>query len=208
MKYLLLFLLVCNAGWSQSSSPDVKDASHGNEWTKRKAKKWFNEKAWLNGWPVSPSKTIDKLEFARQYHANRSRWDKAFKYLDTADLTGIKPGRYAVDGDDVYVIVTEGATRDMDKSLWEAHKNYADIHYVISGRERIGVTPFSAVTIVTPYDPVKDIAFYNAPGKFYVARPNNFFVFFAEHDAHRPGIKTAGFDSDKKIVVKVRTGNR
>jgi YhcH/YjgK/YiaL family protein len=206
MKYLLLFLLITNAAWSQSSSLDKNSASQ-SEWTKKSAKHWFNEKAWLNGWSVSPSKTIDQLEFAKQYHANQSRWDKAFKFLDTADLINIKPGRYPIDGDNVYATVTEGPTKDMDKSSWEAHKNYADIQYVISGREKIGRAAFSTATVKVPYDPAKDIAFYDAPGKFYVADPDAFFVFFPEHDAHRPGLKIEGFDTDKKIVVKVRTAN-
>jgi YhcH/YjgK/YiaL family protein len=36
--------------------------------------------------------------------------------------------------------------------------------------------------------------------------PGTFFIFTPE-DAHRPGIQVAGYESVKKVVVKVRTKN-
>ena len=175
------------------------------EWTREKAEKWFKEKTWLNGLPLTPHASIDKLEFAKEYHAFKDRWDLAFQYLKNTRLDTLKAGRYALDGDNVYIIVTDGPTRDMDKAFFEAHQNYADIHYVISGREKIGVAPFGSAKLAKEYDPVKDIAFYTADGKYYEATPKDLFIFFAQRDAHKPGLKTEGTGSDKKIVLKIKT---
>jgi YhcH/YjgK/YiaL family protein len=100
-------------------------------------------------------------------------------------------------------MVTEGPTKDFDKSAWESHRNYIDLHYVIKGKEKIGAASVATATVTNPYDASKDIANYNTEGKFYVAEPGEFFLFFPS-DAHRPGIKTDGSDSDKKLVIKIK----
>jgi biofilm protein TabA len=152
---------------------------------------------------LTPHQSIDKVEFAKQYHANPERWNTAFNFLQTADLATIKPGKHAIIGDTVYALVTEGPARKEDTAKWESHKNYIDIHYVIKGQEKIGVAPLSAAEVVNPYDPVRDIAFYTARGKNYIAGPDNFFIFFPK-EAHRPNLQVRGNELVKKIVIKIR----
>jgi hypothetical protein len=45
--------------------------SSGKTWTKHEVKKWFKQKAWLNGLSLTPHKTINQAEFGRQYHLNK-----------------------------------------------------------------------------------------------------------------------------------------
>lgn len=164
---------------------------------------WYKEKKWMNGLSRTPHKSVNKVEFARQYQGNKDGWDKAFAYLRETDLANLKPGRYPIDGENVFAIVSEGPTKELDKTRWEAHQNYHDIHFVISGKEQIGITPVASATITTEYDASKDIAFYNSKGKYYLSDPNNFFIVFPQ-DAHRPGVRAEGSDTVKKVVVKVR----
>lgn len=161
----------------------------------------------MNAQHLNPHASIDKMEFAKQYHAHKSWWDEAFAYLNETDLTGLKPGRYPIDGDNVYATVTEAPLKDLDKSMWEAHRNYNDIHLMINGKEKIGIAPFSAASVVTAYDPAKDIGFYTAEGRYYTGDPETYFIVFPK-DAHRPGLKIKDNDVVKKIVIKVRTGNQ
>jgi YhcH/YjgK/YiaL family protein len=164
---------------------------------------WYKEKKWMNGLSRVPHKSVNKVEFARQYQGNKEWWDKAFAYLRETDLANLKPGRYPIDGENVFAIVSEGATKELDKTKWEAHQNYQDIHFVITGKEKIGITPVASASISTEYDASKDIAFYNSKGKYYLSDPNNFFIVFTQ-DAHRPGVRAEGVDTVKKVVVKVR----
>jgi biofilm protein TabA len=168
--------------------------------------KWYNSLAWLNGLNRKPAGTINKAEFAKQYKAHTARWELAFKYLKETDLSSLKPGRYQLDGDDVYINVTAGLSKSKDSVLFEAHKNYADIHCVISGREMIGIAPYASVVLKKEYDPAKDIAFYIAKGKYYLSDSNTVFILFPEKDAHCGGIEVKDTaEMVKKIVVKVRT---
>lgn len=180
-------------------------AQDTNEWTKKKAKKWFKKKEWLGGLELKPSKTVDVQEFARQYHANKAYWDKAFAYLKNTDLNKIAKGKYPIDGDNVFASVTADSSKNFDKTNWESHRKYVDIQYVINGEEMIGVYPVSKATVTKEYDERRDAANYSADGKLYSATPGTFFIFFPS-DAHRPNITPGGNLVVKKIVIKVKVG--
>lgn len=178
--------------------------SQTGRWTKEDAAKWFNGGEWLGGLKLKAHESTNQIEFATQYHKNKMLWDKAFAFFKNTNLDTIRPGKYPIDGDNLFASVTENPTKDFDKTKWESHKKYIDIQYVIKGKEKMGVVPVSTATVVTPYDETKDIAFYSSnDGKFYEAQPGTFFIFFPQ-DAHRPNTRVEGFDSDKKIVLKVR----
>jgi YhcH/YjgK/YiaL family protein len=166
--------------------------------------KWFEEKAWLNGLPLQPHASINQREFEKQYKANTLLWNKAFQYLKETNLEALKPGKYSIDGDNVFATVTEGPARSADTAKWEAHQQYIDIHHVISGKENMGLAPLSSATMITPYNSAKDIGFYKANGTFYESEPDNFFIAFPS-DAHLPNIQIKSYDGPvKKIVIKVK----
>jgi len=179
----------------------AQTASKG--WTKHNAKKWFTKKEWLGGLQLQPNKTINKKEFARQYHINKAYWDKAFTFLKEHDLQTLVAGRYPIDGDSVFAIVTQNPTKDYDSTQWESHRKYIDLHYVVSGEEKIGIYPITKLTVTKPYDTSKDIANYSGTGKIYSAVPGTFFLFFPS-DGHRPGITPGDKKVDKKIVIKIK----
>ena len=181
----------------------VNAFAQDNQWTKHKAKKWFREKEWLGGLQLKPHKSIDVVEFARQYHANKTYWDKAFAFLKNTDLNKIAKGKYPIDGDNVFASVTTDSTKNFDKTNWESHKKYIDLQYVIDGEEKIGVYPVAKAAVTKEYDEKRDAANYSADGKLYRATPATFFIFFPS-DAHRPNITPGGNKVDKKIVIKVR----
>lgn len=182
-------------------------AQPNDVWTKHAAKKWFKKKEWLGGLQLNPHKTTDIVEFARQYHLNKSYWDKALSYLKNTDLNKIAKGKYPIDGDNVFASVTEDSTKDFNKTNWESHKKYIDIQYVIKGEEKIGVFPVSNSVVTKNYDEKKDVANYSANGKLYSSKPGTFFIFFPS-DAHRPNITTGGNKPDKKIVIKVKAATK
>lgn len=169
----------------------------------QQADQWFKQKEWLGGLNLQPHASINKQIFARQYQLHKDYWDKAFAFLKNSDLQNMAPGRYAIDSNNVYAIITENPTKDLDSAKWESHRNYTDLHYVISGEEKIAVAPVSKLTVTMPYDAAKDLINYTGQGTLYTATPGTFFLFFPQ-DGHRPNITTGGNKPDKKVVVKIR----
>ena len=177
---------------------------HTNGQENTVTEKWFAGKAWLHGLPLTPHQTIDQHEFKKQYTANRLLWEKAFRYLKETDLAALKPGKYSIDGDNVFALVTEGYGRSADTAKWEEHRQYIDIHHVISGKENMGLASVSSATVITPYDSGKDIGFYKTDGKFYESGTDMFFIVFPT-EAHLPGITIDSYQGlIKKIVIKLR----
>lgn len=173
------------------------------QWTSSSAKKWTKSREWANGSKIKLSSSANVVEFAKQYHANKAWWDKAFAFLNDPKIDTLKPGKYMIDGDNVFAMITKGATKHIDSVRWESHRNYIDLHYVIRGKERIGAAQVTSATVTKPYDASRDAANYTVDGKYYLAAPDEFFLFFPS-DAHRPGIRAPGFDTDKKLVIKIR----
>ena len=172
-------------------------------WQTAEAKVWYNKFEWLPGLAIKPGMPVDEVEFARQYHLHQRWWDEAFAYLKNADMASLTPGTYPIDGEDVFVKVTDALSKDFDSTKWESHYNYHDIHYVISGKEMIGITPVASVQSFTTYDKERDIIFYKGDGPFYAADPTIFYIILS-NQAHRPFVKIGGFDKVKRIVIKVR----
>ncbi|MCR8556639.1 YhcH/YjgK/YiaL family protein [Mucilaginibacter sp. BJC16-A38] len=172
-------------------------------WTESTATAWLSKKEWKNGLKLDVHSSVNKVVFAEQYHKNQAMWDKAFAFLRDSDLTKLKPGKYPIDGTNVYAAITEAPSKEFENSAWESHRKYIDLQYVIKGQETIGVAPVSKATVTKPYNEASDNANYNVEGQYYIAMPGTFFLFFPG-DAHRPNIKVAGYDVVKKIVIKIK----
>jgi biofilm protein TabA len=202
VRSLVLCVLVGSIALGQTRS--------GTTWTKSKAKKWFEQGEWLHGLALQPHKSINEVEFARQYHLHPSLWDSAFAFFAHNDLQTLPKGKYPILGDSVFASITEAPTKDYDETRWDSHRKYADIQYVIKGEEKIGVCPVSKARVTQAYDAKNDVVHYNAEGRRYLAQPGTFFIFFPT-DAHRPNITTGGHKIDKKLVIKVlvtKTGGK
>lgn len=172
-------------------------------WTPQTAKKWVKSKEWAHGLTVNIHPSVNYIEFAKQYHFNKEYWDKAFSFLSDKNLNTLAPGKYVIDGDNVYAIITEAPSKEFDQSAWESHQKYIDLQYVIKGKEKIGITPVTSATVTKPYDEANDFLNYSADGKYYIASPGEFFLFFPG-DVHRPNIKVEKYDTVKKLVIKIK----
>lgn len=159
----------------------------------------------MNGWNAVPDPSVNKKTFAVSYFKNKERWDKAFEFLKTANLEELAPGRHDIDGDNLYAAVSEYITKDPEEASYESHRQYADIQYVVSGKELMGLAPSSKLKeVLIPYDISKDIEFMTVGDATILnASPGRFFMFFPD-DLHCPGLKDGENSPVKKVVIKVK----
>jgi YhcH/YjgK/YiaL family protein len=148
----------------------------------------------------------DLLENANAYGGLPPAFATAFAWIREHAATA-PLGKHTVDGDTVFAIVEEYETRPSDSVQFEAHRLRADIQTVLSGEEEIAVMPKVHLTTSTPYEPTRDIEFFqdaphSAPSNIRM-RPNEFAIFLPQ-DAHKPGcaLKT-GPGKVRKVVMKI-----
>jgi biofilm protein TabA len=197
LNYQLILLAVCcfmgKTTLAQSGSVSEKDAQ-----------KWVKSGDWRNGLTFKLFPDVDAVAFDKEYHQNKALWDEAFAWMKRNNLDTLSVGKYAIDGDKVFATITDGATtKEFEKTAWESHRKYTDLHMMIRGKEKIGMASVATATVTTPYSDTKDAANYTAEGKFYIAEPGTFYLFFPTN-AHRPSIKVDGYDKVKKLVLKVK----
>ena len=167
---------------------------------------WYNTIESKNGLKLTPSKSINQPEFFRQYRKDSIWWTEAFTFLKTKDLAHLEPGVYVIDSGNVTATVSEGPTKKLEDVKWEAHRNFNDLQYIIKGKAKMGVAPSADPrgVLIVPYSNTTDNEnFTNDGGDYYDADPSTFFI-FSPQEMHRPAIKVDGYNSVKKIVIKVR----
>ena len=186
--------------------------------SKKDADKWIKSKAYAPNLGRSVDPSVNSVEFAKQYNANKEVWDKVFAFLANPNLATMTGGHVNIageNGDDAYAIFVNDIPKDFAMSNWEVHKKYIDVHYVIDGKEKIAGVPFTSeieTAVVTPFNERSDIGYYKNEAfdasKYGIATPENFFVYFPG-EAHRPHLKVdpAVAEKMKKVVIKVKTVN-
>ena len=194
-----VFSLSCNSS-RKSSSDEVKVS-------KDSSISWYSAGKWLHGLDITPNKSINQQEFSRQYHLKNTWWDEAFNFLKTHDPKTLAPGKYVIDSANVFATVSEGVPKIKDSVRWEAHRDFNDLQYIISGKAEMGITPTDDpnLKITVPYSKEKDIEHFtvSAGDQYYRADSSTFFI-FSPKEMHRPSIQVDGDNPTKTIVIKVR----
>lgn len=144
----------------------------------------------------------DKLENAPIYYGLGERFKKAFEYLMDTDFETIEPGKYELDGAALKVAVQEYETKPESECKIEAHKKYADIQYIVSGEEIIGMDTLRDQESIAGYNEEKDVWHFSAYD-YKIRLTAGMFSVFLPEDIHMPCLISNEKTTVKKVVVKV-----
>ena len=146
---------------------------------------------------------VDKIENAELYSILGERIKKSFNYIRQTDFKMLQPGRYDIDDNNIFALISEYQTKSESEGKLEAHKKYIDVQYVIEGEELMGYAPLGDQSILEPYKKENDIIFYTGEKVFIKVTEGMFAIFFPE-DVHMPGISVNQKSPVKKLVIKVK----
>ena len=145
---------------------------------------------------------IDTLENLKNYAAVNPLFPKVVEWLKDNDLETIEPGKYEIEGKDLFVNIQNAKGKTPDEAVIETHVKMIDIQIPITDAETYGYT---ARRELPPgeYNAEKDIT--KLPGlasdSYVTCRPGMFAVFFPQ-DGHAPCI--AATPELKKAIFKVK----
>lgn len=131
--------------------------------------------------------------------------ERAIAYLTSHGQADLPAGRQIVDGDKVYVEVQRYETIEGPYDIFEGHRAYIDIQYVVEGEEIIGWASINDVTEKEPFDTENDYWLATAPRESVtdVRLHSGQLAVLYPDDMHAPR-RAAGQSSPvRKLVVKV-----
>lgn len=141
------------------------------------------------------------LTVAGRYRPLHPRFGRAFDFLCATNLLALPPGRHAIDGDVLFVIIEDRDGRTRAEAKLECHRRYIDIQLVLEGVDEMGWKPLADCRRpVGEYDAVRDIRFFDDAPASWVATPAGAFCVFFPDDAHAPLVSEGRI---RKAVVKV-----
>jgi len=117
------------------------------------------------------------------------------------DLT---PGRHEMQ-DGAYYNVDEYITKPQQECVFESHRRFIDIQYLVKGEELIYKSDVSEHTPSTPYNEERDVIFYqDTPSAQPVHLKAGEFCVFYPQDGHKASVRVGEPGcAVKKVVFKV-----
>lgn len=148
--------------------------------------------------------SVKNLDFYRSLGVE-GRYAKAVDFLKNTDLENLAPGKYEIDGKNVFANVVEYTTIPWEEAKYESHHNYTDIQYMISGSETMTYARVDELAEKVPYNDEKDVVFYDNenPGLKVVVKAGEYMIFHP-WDGHKPKAAAGEPAQVKKIIVKIR----
>ncbi len=145
---------------------------------------------------------FDSLDHHIRYAGFGFNLPSAMKFLLENNLNTLPVGRVDIDGENLFALVQEYTTKPAEKGLWEAHRKYIDVQYMVTGKERIGFVQLSTMQL-GEYIPEKDFQPMTGSGNHVDVFAGSFAIFFPE-DGHMPGLCINIPELIRKVVLKLK----
>lgn len=145
---------------------------------------------------------IDKLENLKNYASVNPLFPKVVEFLQQNDIYAMEPGKYEIQGKDLFVNIQMAKGKTPDEAVIETHNKMIDIQIPLTAAETFGYTQREQLPYV-PYNEEKDITKIPdlASDSYVTCQPGMMAIFFPQ-DGHAPCI--AGVPELKKAIFKVK----
>lgn len=171
---------------------------------------------------------LDDIKNLSAYESVGFNSKKVLEFINKAAKENLSQGRYELDGDNLFALIQVYETKNREECLYEAHKLYGDIQYIVDGYEKIYAANIDLLDVVEDRTPGEDILFYDRSLKTLEnklasdtvsdkdnvvsnlqeeadlsLRPGSFAIFLPQ-DGHMPCCVCKEKQKVKKIVFKFR----
>ncbi|MPN05049.1 hypothetical protein SDC9_152299 [bioreactor metagenome] len=146
-----------------------------------------------------------KYDVLNEFKGLSKNLDTAIEYLVKTDKSDLQIGKFEIDGEEVYGIVSEYNTRAHDEGKYETHEKYLDIQCLLEGEEHILVADRTLLSS-TGYDSSSDKENYidNQEEVCVTLSPDRALVLYP-YDAHKACCMINGERKPvKKLLLKVK----
>lgn len=147
-----------------------------------------------------------RLEDEERYSFLDDKIKRCLRFARETNLAEFTPGTHTIEGEEVFVNIVEYQTCPQEERIWEAHKDYIDLHMVLRGEERMHL---NATARMEQGDYVPEEDFLPLKGTLAceaVLGPGDFLLCYPE-DGHKTAVWDGKTPADiKKAIFKIRLG--
>ena len=148
----------------------------------------------------------DLIENFEQYTSSLPALKSAIEFIQNFDQNQ-EDGKYEIDGDRCFAIVSSYNTKPDSEIPFEGHRKYIDVQMLLAGEEKLEFIPLKYATATTvEYNPENDLVFFDvADHASQVILKTGEFITFYPSDLHKPycNIKADTSVAVRKVVVKI-----
>lgn len=146
---------------------------------------------------------FDRIE-NRAAYASFPGLARALDYLAGLTLENGPAEKTQLDGDNLIYNPLSLPTKPAEDCVFETHRTYIDVHYTLSGQERITIGNPLTATETKAYSEENDTAYYTcSAASSCVSTPGCFMVCFP-WDIHRTVEQVESSCDLRKVVMKVK----
>ena len=117
-------------------------------------------------------------------------------------LESFEPATYPLSGSNK-ILVQKVTTKAWETSQLEAHREFLDIQYIISGKEMVGWAPLDTLTPADEFNTQKDKGMYTGDNTPIAIKEGYCYVVYPE-DAHAPSVHIGEGGEVIKLVIKLK----
>ncbi len=152
---------------------------------------------------------FDKMDNISDYFEELPLLKKVENFVADFNNKKLPDGTYEIDGKRVFAMIQSFRTKQQTpEMMFEAHKKYIDLQYVVNGMEKIRWAKLDKVDLVEErYSSGGDIAFYEGDAMFDFTLTKGTFLLLYPEDAHLPGLSAQKDITVRKIVFKIQVDN-
>lgn len=141
---------------------------------------------------------IDNIKNASKYYCLGRDFENALKFMLNCNEIVDEP---VILNERIAIKPSSYTTRNETDCVFEAHKLYADIQFVVNGSECIGYSPTDRLKITSVNDE-KDLILLDGKGVNMPLEKGDFMILFPD-DAHMVGVRNGEFNECVKLVAKI-----
>ncbi|MFG6329092.1 MAG: YhcH/YjgK/YiaL family protein [Lachnospiraceae bacterium] len=148
-----------------------------------------------------------KLE-GKNLETVRKLSEEAYRFIYDFLPCKVLDGRYELQNGVVANVMTY-VTKPVQLTIYESHRKYIDVQYMVYGEELIVVEQTKNINenVISDYKEDKDLVLYQYDGgNIQAMKPGDVIIFYP-HDAHRGAVSVKKPTKTRKIVVKVPLEN-
>lgn len=145
---------------------------------------------------------VDHIRNREKYYYLGEDYKKALDFFATVSGEPFEKADIAVPNSGVIVKARPMNTKPVEDCRFEAHREYADIHFVAYGKERIGYNDVKNLTEIS-FDAAKDAVDLEGEGDLITLLPGYFLIALAD-DGHMPCVCVGEPAPLGKMIAKIK----